>query len=466
MDNKEFIADSNSYGLTLCIDPDSDKIYDHDYTFLSNFQILYKIKFGETFYVILERHLILSSYLDKNLRKHDMNDVFEVILKTSKDSKAFDIVMKLIYGYHKVKITKEKFLPCLKIIEELDIKDKDFRNSLNQIIMKENLILKSTSNNFLNSNINESKNDSLLFEKLRKFKIDKEILTMHENLVKKVLILENCKKIITSSFDHSIKIWDVETGNAIATLGGHEDGVYNIIILSDGRLASCGFDETIKIWNIATDSYQCVQTLIGHTDCINSLVELPDSILVSGSMAQTLRLWDLKQTTKQITSFKTIQCSKQNIVNSLVLITSYEIAVSSFSHINIYDINQKNYNFTLSKILCGHTTYVRDIKVLCSTKRILVSGSADHALKLWDINSGKCLRTLIGHNSWVFNILVLSDDIFVSASTEIKFWKASTGECIETIDEGNGLPIFTLAQLNKDSIVFSGEKPNLKIVRY
>ena len=466
MMNYTSYLDSSSHYLTLHIDPDSNKIYNNDPSFLSEFQILYKIKYGDTYYAILEKHLSLSGYLDQHLRKRNMNQVFEVNFKNIRNSKAFDIVMKLIYGYSNVNIPKRKLISCLKMVEELDIKDKDFINSLDQLIKNENLIPQATYNIASDSIVDESKNEIKLVEKIRHFKIENEIITMHQALVKKILILEDGKKIITSSFDHNIKIWDVESHKVIATLEGHEDGVYNIILLSDGRLASCGFDETIKIWNISSDKYYCMQTLIGHTDCINSLVELPDSILVSGSMAQTLRLWDLKQTASEITSFKTITHSKQNIVNSLALITSYEIAVSSFSHINIYNIIPENYNFKLSKILCGHSTYVRDIKVLCNTKRTLVSGGADHAVKIWDIDLGKCLRTLNGHSSWVFNILVLSNDIFVSASNEIKFWKASTGECIETVDEGDGLSIFTLAKLTKDSIVFSGDKPDLKMVRY
>ena len=37
-----------------------------------------------------------------------------------------------------------------------------------------------------------------------------------------------CSKVISGSFDRSIKVWDIQTGQCIRTLEGHGDVVYSL----------------------------------------------------------------------------------------------------------------------------------------------------------------------------------------------------------------------------------------------
>jgi WD40 repeat protein len=56
-----------------------------------------------------------------------------------------------------------------------------------------------------------------------------------------------------SSADKTIKLWDVETGQEIRTLKGHDDSVYSVNFSSDGKtLVSGSADNTIKLWNVET----------------------------------------------------------------------------------------------------------------------------------------------------------------------------------------------------------------------
>jgi len=54
-------------------------------------------------------------------------------------------------------------------------------------------------------------------------------------------------------------------------------------------LASGSFDNTIKIWNLI--SGECIQTLKGHTNVVCSLATLPDNKLASGSSDETIKIW-------------------------------------------------------------------------------------------------------------------------------------------------------------------------------
>jgi platelet-activating factor acetylhydrolase IB subunit alpha len=46
----------------------------------------------------------------------------------------------------------------------------------------------------------------------------------------------------------------------------------------------------------------------------------------------------------------------------------------------------------------------------------LVSSSSDLSIKLWDLNQGFCVKTLIGHQSLILCIKLLVNDILVSGS--------------------------------------------------
>ena len=55
--------------------------------------------------------------------------------------------------------------------------------------------------------------------------------------------------------------------------------------------------------------------------------------------------------------------------------------------------------------MVGHTDSVRCLDV--NGDRV-ISGSYDNSLKVWDINSGQCTKTLRCFNYFVINLFVLS----------------------------------------------------------
>ena len=81
----------------------------------------------------------------------------------------------------------------------------------------------------------------------------------------------------------------------------------------------------------------------------------------------------------------------------------------------------------------------------------MASGSYDTTIKLWDITSGKLIRTLTGHTSSIlWSIDLLNSQTLVSGSTDetIKLWNWSTGECLSTI-QAPGSVIYSLAVINQ-----------------
>jgi WD40 repeat protein len=68
--------------------------------------------------------------------------------------------------------------------------------------------------------------------------------------------------------------------------------------------------------------------------------------------------------------------------------------------------------------------------------RIVASASQDTTSKLWDIDSGQCLKTLPGHTDWVRSIVFnFNGQTLMSGSIDetIKLWNVQTGNCLKTL---------------------------------
>ncbi len=66
----------------------------------------------------------------------------------------------------------------------------------------------------------------------------------------------------------------------------------------------------------------------------------------------------------------------------------------------------------------------------------LATSSHDQTAKLWDINTGQCLKTLQGHKHWVWSVAWSRDgQTLVTASYDqtIRLWDIKTGQCLKTL---------------------------------
>jgi WD40 repeat protein len=93
--------------------------------------------------------------------------------------------------------------------------------------------------------------------------------------------------LMTGSWDRTVRIWNLETGECLKVLTGHTRGI-RAIRFDSAKLITGGMDGTIRIWNWRTGD--CIRVLEGHRDAVLSLC-FDKQVLCSGSADATIKVW-------------------------------------------------------------------------------------------------------------------------------------------------------------------------------
>ena len=116
------------------------------------------------------------------------------------------------------------------------------------------------------------------------------------------------------------------------------------------------------------------------------------------------------------------------------------------------------YDWKVQRNLTEHRGSVNSLAI--SKEDLLISGSADLTIKVWNIKTGQCLNELNGHTEWVSSLAISKEGQLISGSGDltIKVWDIETGKCLKTLSGHTSL-VLSLA-ISKGGKLFSGSEDN------
>ncbi len=237
------------------------------------------------------------------------------------------------------------------------------------------------------------------------------------------------RHVISASWDHTLKVWELGSGRAVATLEGHTAWVNACAVTPDGRyVVSASWDHTLKVWEL--ESGRAVATLAGHTTWVNACAVTPDGRhVVSASRDHTLKVWELGSGRAVATLG-----GHTAWVNACAVTPDgrHVVSASWDETLKVWELESGRQVATLE----GHTAWVHACAVT-SDGRHVVSASRDHTLKVWELGSGRQVTTLEGHTSSVTACAVTPDGRHVvSASRDhtLKVWELGSGRAVATLE--------------------------------
>ncbi|KAF8891372.1 WD40-repeat-containing domain protein [Infundibulicybe gibba] len=300
-------------------------------------------------------------------------------------------------------------------------------------------------------------------------------------------------RIISASDDHSIHVYSPITGELLRSLEGHQGGVW-ALAASKNTLVSGSTDRTVRIWNLETG--KCTHVFGGHTSTVRCLsIVKPEMVdvehngvitkeewpkrplIVTGSRDHSLRVWTLPRAgEEEYNCFGEDEVEgdtadvdaddnpyhrlhlegHDHAVRALAARGRILVSGSYDCTVRIWDIVTGHNKW----ILVGHTQKVYSV-VLDPTRNQACSGSMDGTVRVWNLQTGQCQHTLTGHTSLV-GLLGLSPSYLVSAAADstLRIWDPDTGELRHTLAAHTGA--ITCFQ-HDEFKVLSGSDGNLKM---
>ncbi|MGD9092733.1 MAG: tetratricopeptide repeat protein, partial [Anaerolineales bacterium] len=293
----------------------------------------------------------------------------------------------------------------------------------------------------------------------------------HAEEVTAVSLSPNGRYALSSSYDKTLKLWELDRGRVLRTIDGHRDAVTSLCLSADGRFALSGsWDETLKLWDVlpAISSPEApfwVSRVHTTQEVLSSQVSYDEALLHAQhalELGHGLAAADYLRRARAQPGF-------EHTAEAL------ELWHRLYRYLPRKSLSVGRHAATFK----GHTGMVESV-FLSADGRYALSGSEDKTLKLWELESGRCLRTFEGHMNKVSAVCLSADGryalsgggyspIFQGAQVfpgerdqTLKLWDVNSGRCIRTIEEHTGVTSVSVSANGRYALSGSGDgKPKL-----
>jgi len=203
-----------------------------------------------------------------------------------------------------------------------------------------------------------------------------------------------------------------KTSNLIATLP-HGDVVCTVVFNNLGSHIFTGGKGSTKLWDIKNTSNKPIAELRSFTDCYIRTTKFVENekMLIVGGETNSIVTWDLDGPTPRIKNRLNTNAACYGLsVDSSIQNIFY--SCYSDGTVGIWDLNSGKQ----VKSLSGHTAAASCIEVSPDGSK-LITGSLDSTMRIWDIGSAKELG-IYNFPSQIFSLSVCPGDSWVAVGLE------------------------------------------------
>ncbi|KAK7881023.1 hypothetical protein WMY93_030612 [Mugilogobius chulae] len=287
------------------------------------------------------------------------------------------------------------------------------------------------------------------------------VFEAHDGEVNAVKFSPGSRLLATGGMDRRVKLWEVIGGRCEAkgALTGSNAGITSIDFDSAGSyLLAASNDFASRIWTV--DDYRLRHTLTGHSGKVLSARFLLDNArIVSGSYDRTLKLWDLKSKVCMKTVFAGSSC------NDLVCTEQCVMSGHFDKKVRFWDIRSESIVRELE--LMGRVTSLD----LNHDRTELLTCSRDDLIKIIDLRTAAVRQTFSAQGfkcgaDWT-RVTFSPDGSYVaggSADGALYVWNVLTGKVDRTLDRNHNSAINSVSWSPSGAYVASVEKGSRAIL--
>ncbi|XP_074123278.1 apoptotic protease-activating factor 1 isoform X2 [Sminthopsis crassicaudata] len=212
----------------------------------------------------------------------------------------------------------------------------------------------------------------------------------HEKAVRRVQFTSDGRTLISSSDDSTVQVWNWHSEEFVF-LKAHQEPVKDFRLLQNSRLLTWSFDGTVKVWNILTGKVE--KDFVCHQGTVLSCDISPDATkFASTSADKTAKIWSFESHSPLHELRGHEGCVRCSVFSgdSALLATG-----DDNGEIRIWNVStgQRLHSCVPVTVEKGETAFVGWVTDLCFSPDSKMLVSAGAYLKWWNVHTGESLQT-------------------------------------------------------------------------